>query len=104
VQSFYEYNRKFNQALADMRHYAAIGEQAKVQQILQERGDEIGMAKLYDNVSKQMARIRQQISLVTNDKTMSGEDKREAIDRMKLLISDLAKQAEDARKMMKSQK
>jgi len=104
VQSFYEYNRKFNQALADMRHYAAIGEQAKVQQILQERGDELGMAKLYDNVSKQMARIRQQISLVTNDKTMSGEDKREAIDRMKLLISDLAKQAEDARKMMKSQK
>jgi hypothetical protein len=104
VQSFYEYNRKFNQALADMRHYAAIGEQAKVQQILQERGDEIGMAKLYDNVSKQMARIRQQISLVTNDKTMSGEDKREAIDRMKLLISDLAKQAEDARKMMKNQK
>jgi hypothetical protein len=104
VQSFYEYNRKFNQALADMRHYAAIGEQAKVQQILQERGDELGMAKLYDNVSKQMAKIRQQISLVTNDKTMSGEDKREAIDRMKLLISDLAKQAEDARKMMKNQK
>lgn len=101
VQSFYEYNRKFNQSLADMRHYAEVGQADKVMEILEKKGDEIGMAKFYDKTSDNMAKIRRQIRVVTNDPNMTGAEKTEAIDRMKLLISELAKQAEEARKMMK---
>jgi hypothetical protein len=101
VTSFYEYNKKISQAYADMRHYAELGQAEKVQAILEEKGDEIGMAKFYDKTSKNMANIRKQIRVITQDPTMSGEEKREAIDRMKELLSTLAQQAEEARKSMK---
>ena len=96
--AFYESNKQIQQAFADMRHYAEIGEMDKVEQIMEEKGDKIALQKLYTQTSKQMANIRKQISIVTNDKSMDGATKREEIDRMKELISMLAKQAEDTRK------
>lgn len=96
--AFYENNKQIQQAFADMRHYAEIGEMDKVQDIMEEKGDKIALQKLYTQTSKQMANIRKQISVVTNDKSMDGATKREEIDRMKELISMLAKQAEDTRK------
>jgi len=99
--AFYESNKQIQQAFADMRHYAEIGEMDKVEQIMEEKGDKIALQKLYTHTSKQMANIRKQISIVTNDKSMDGATKREEIDRMKELISMLAKQAEDMRKSYK---
>lgn len=99
--AFYENNKQIQQAFADMRHYAEIGEMDKVQEIMEEKGDKIALQKMYTQTSKQMANIRKQISIVTNDKSMDGATKREEIDRMKELISMLAKQAEDTRKSMK---
>ena len=96
--AFYENNKQIQQAFADMRHYSEIGEMDKVQEIMEEKGDKIALQKLYTHTSKQMANIRKQISIVTNDKSMDGATKREEIDRMKELISMLAKQAEDTRK------
>ena len=99
--AFYENNKQIQQAFADMRHYSEIGEMDKVQQIYEEKGDKLALQKLYTQTSKQMANIRKQISLVTNDTGMDGATKREQIDQMKELISMLAKQAEDTRKSMK---
>jgi hypothetical protein len=48
-----------------------------------------------------MAKLRQNIRLITEDPTMSGEDKRIQIDTIQLLIIDLAKQAELLRKSTK---
>jgi hypothetical protein len=99
--AFYESNKQIQQAFADMRHYAEIGEMDKVQEIMEEKGDKIALQKMYTQTSKQMANIRKQISIVTNDTNMDGATKREQIDQMKELISMLAKQAEDVRKSMK---
>jgi hypothetical protein len=99
--AFYENNKQIQQAFADMRHYAAIGEMDKVQEIMEEKGDKVALQQMYTQTSKQMANIRQQISVVTNDKSMDGATKREQIDQMKELISMLAKQAEDTRKALK---
>ncbi len=99
--AFYENNKQIQQAFADMRHYAELGEMEKVQEIMEEKGDKIALQKMYSQTSKQMANIRRQISIVTNDKSLDGATKREEIDRMKELISMLAKQAEDARKAYK---
>jgi len=99
--SFYENNKQIQQAFADMRHYTEIGEMDKVQQIYEDKGDKIALQKLYTQTSKQMANIRKQISIVTNDKSMDGTTKSEQIDQMKELISMLAKQAEDMRKSYK---
>jgi hypothetical protein len=48
-----------------------------------------------------MAHVRLQIRVIKNDLTMSGAAKEEEIDRLKELISMMAKQAEDTRKAMK---
>jgi hypothetical protein len=99
--AFYENNKQIQQAFADMRHYSAIGEMDKVQQIYEEKGDKIALQKMYTQASKQMANIRKQIQMVTADTGLDGATKREQIDQMKELISMLAKQAEDARKSTK---
>jgi hypothetical protein len=101
VTSFYENNKEINQAYADMRHYAELGETEKVQKILEEKGDKILLNKMYDKTSKEMANIRAQIRIITNDKTMDGTTKREMIDNMKQILSMLAEQAEATRKSLK---
>jgi len=101
VTSFYENNKEINQAYADMRHYAELGETEKVQKILEEKGNKIALNKMYDKTAKEMANIRAQIRVITNDKTMDGTTKREMIDRMKQILSALAEQAETTRKSLK---
>jgi len=99
--AFYENNKEISQAYADMRHYAEIGDSAKVLKILEEKQDKIGLAKFYDKTAKNMAKVRLQIRMITNDTSMDGATKREEIDRLKELISMMAQQAEETRKSMK---
>jgi hypothetical protein len=103
VTAFYQNNKEIAQAYADMRHFAQLGEADKVQEILKEKGDKIAMAKFYDNASKDMSKMRQAIQAIRNDENMSGAQKKEEIDRMKIIIGEIAKQMEDARIMVKKQ-
>lgn len=101
VTAFYENGKEINQAYADMRHYAETGDAEKVEKILEEKGDKIALAKFYDKTAKNMSEIRKQIRVIMADTTMDGAAKREEIDRMKMIIAELAKQAEEARKSFK---
>jgi hypothetical protein len=101
VTSFYENMKIIEQSYADMRHYAELGQAEKVKEILEEKGDKIQLAKFYDKTSKDMAKVRQAIQVIQRDETMDGAQKREEIDRLKQLIGDLAKQAEDVRKSLR---
>jgi hypothetical protein len=103
VTAFYQNNKEIAQAYADMRHFAQLGEADKVQEILREKGDKIAMAKFYDNASKDMSKMRQAIQAIRNDENMSGAQKKEEIDRMKIIIGEIAKQMEDARITVKKQ-
>lgn len=100
--AFYESNKEISQAYADMRHYAEIGDSEKVLKILEEKRDKIQLNKFYDKTAKNMSKVRLQIRVIMNDDTMSGAAKREEIDRLKEIISMLAKQAEDTRKSLKT--
>lgn len=101
VTAFYENNKEISQAYADMRHYAELGDTEKVQKILEEKGDKIALSKMYDKTAKEMAKVRAQIRVITNDPNMDSTTKREMIDRMKQIISGLSEQAESARKALK---
>lgn len=101
VTSFYENMKIIEQSYADMRHYAELGQSEKVKEILEEKGDKIQLAKFYDKTSKDMAKVRQAIQVIQRDETMDGAQKREEIDRLKQLIGELAKQAEDVRKSLR---
>jgi len=68
---------------------------------LEEKRDKIQLNKFYDKTAKNMSKVRLQIRVIMNDDTMSGAAKREEIDRLKEIISMLAKQAEDTRKSLK---
>ena len=100
VTAFYESNKEISQAYADMRHYAEIGETEKAYKIINEKGDLIAMAKVYDKVSKDMSKIRQAIMAIRADQDMTGAQKKEEIDRLKIIIGELAEQAEGARKSL----
>ena len=101
VSAFYESNKEISQAFADMRHYQTIGDTEKAMEILEEKGDLIALSKMYDRVSKDMGSVRTQIKIVTNDPEMSGEAKQEAIERMKMMLGEMAQQTEELRKSMK---
>ena len=99
--AFYENNRQISQAFADMRHYAESNQTDKVIEIMEEKGDKIALAKLYDQTSKKMAAVRKQIREVQASESLTGSDKREEIDRLKELIGMYAEQAESVRKSLK---
>ena len=97
VTSFYENMKTISQAYADMRHYAQVGESDKMKEVFEEKGDKIMLAKMYDQASKDMAKLRQVIQIIQRDENMDGAQKKEEIDRLKMLIGDLAKMAEETR-------
>jgi hypothetical protein len=101
VTAFYENNKQISQAYADMRHYAEIGDSEKVREIMEEKGDLIGLQKFYDQGAKDMAKMRQVITAIQHDETMSGRQKKEEIDRIKVLIGMRAEQIESIRKSLK---
>jgi len=101
MTSFYENNTAIQQAYADMRHYAELGQYDKVIEIQQEKGDLLALQKVYDKTSKELAKVRKQVRVITNDTDMDGTSKKEEIDRLTFLESELAQQAESIRKSMK---
>ena len=105
MTDFYQNNVKIQQAYADMRHFAELQQSEKVLEILKEKRSEIAMSKFYDKTAKNLANIRQRIQMISNPayKGMTSEQKEEEIKRLKQIMSMAAKQAEDARKQLKTQ-
>jgi hypothetical protein len=98
MTQFYENNARLQSALADMRHYAELGDMEKVTKIIEEKGEDIALAKVYDKATKQLAELRKQSRIIEQNKEMSTDDKRAEMNRIKILMSDIARQMEQIRK------
>jgi hypothetical protein len=98
MTQFYENNARLQSALADMRHYAEQGDMEKVTKILEEKGDDIALSKVYDKATKQLAELRKQSRRIEQDKEISTDDKRAEMNRIKILMSNIAKEMESIRK------
>ena len=103
MTQFYQNNANLQSALADMRHYAELGDSEKVQKIYEERGDDIALAKVYDKTSKQFSLLRKQSRLIENNPNIPAEEKRAEMNRLRILMSTMAEQVEDMRKQLKKQ-
>jgi hypothetical protein len=101
MKNFYDNSGRINQAFADMKRYAELGDVEKLNEVFAEKGDQLAMHKTYDLISKQLADYRRYISVITNSKDLSKEDKELEIQRVRILMSEAAKMAEDIRKSMK---
>ena len=103
VTDFYQNNQRISESYADMRHYAELGQSEKVKEILTEKKDDIALAKLYDKTAKDIASIRKQKLQIANpqNRSMTGEQKQQEIQRLDLLISQVAQHAEEIRKSLK---
>ena len=97
MTAFYQNSKEISQAYNDMRHFAEIGEMDKVDEILAEKGDLIALHKSYDRSAKQMAKIRKAISNIRNDEDMSGAEKKEEIDRLKIINNEISENMEKVR-------
>jgi predicted transcriptional regulator len=100
MTEFYQTNARVQSALADMRHYAELGDSEKVQKIMEEKGNDIALAKVYDKTSKEFAKIRQTIRVIEQRKDISPEDKRAEMNRLRILMSDIAAQMESMKKSL----
>jgi hypothetical protein len=101
MTQFYTNNARIQSAMADMRHYAELGDMEKVQQIYEDKGDDIMVAKMYDQTSKQLAALRKQSRMIEQSKDIDPEDKRAEMNRLKILMSDMTRQVEEMRKSIK---
>jgi hypothetical protein len=101
MTEFYQNNAQFQSALADMRHYAELGDSAKVQSIMEDKGDQIALSKVYDKTSKQLSELRKQVRLIEQNPNIDPASKRLEMNRLKILMSDIAKQVEDMRMSLK---
>ena len=99
VTDFYQSNQQISEAYADMRHYAAQGQMDKVAEIMKDKGNEIALAKMYDATSKNLANIRKQINRIgdPNYTSLDSEQKKNEINRLRQLMSDVARRAEEIR-------
>jgi hypothetical protein len=100
MTQFYQNNANLQSALADMRHYAELGDSAKVQEIIEEKGKDIALAKVYDKTSKQFSELRKQSRFIENSKDIPADEKRAEMVRLKILMSDMAAQIETMRKQL----
>jgi len=101
MTQFYQNNERIQSALADMRHYAEIGDSEKLQKIMEEKGDDIALAKMYDQTTKQLAQLRKQARMVEANKAIDPADRRDEMARIKIMMSDMARQVEEMRKSLK---
>jgi hypothetical protein len=103
LTDFYQNNQAIQQAYADMRHYAQLGQSDKVLEIMSEKKNELSLARFYDAQSKQLANIRKQLLTISNPSYtgLTADQKEEEILRLKQLMSSVAEQAESARKSMR---
>jgi hypothetical protein len=101
MTQFYQNNVNLQSALADMRHYAELGDSEKVQKIYEERGNDIALAKVYDKTSKQFSELRKQSRLIENNPNIPADEKRAEMNRLRILMSDMAEQVESMRKQLK---
>lgn len=98
MTQFYQNNARLQSALADMRHYAEIGEMDKVAKIMEEKGDDIALSKIYDKATKDLAQLRKQSRMIEQSKDIPTDDKRAEMARLKILMSDIARDMESIRK------
>lgn len=101
MTDFYKNNANLQSALADMRHYAELGDSEKVQKIVEEKGQDIALAKVYDKTSKQFSELRKQSRLIEANPNIPADEKRAEMNRLKILMSDMAEQIESMRKQLK---
>jgi hypothetical protein len=101
MTQFYQNNERIQSALADMRHYAEIGDSEKLQKVMEEKGDDIALAKLYDQTTKQLAQLRKQSRMIEANKAIDPADRRDEMARIKIMMSDMTKQVEEMRKSLK---
>jgi hypothetical protein len=90
VTRLYDQGQKFQQVLADLKHYQQIGALDKAQEILTNEGDKLALAKLYTHADQQMTKINAAIKQ-TQIRELDPAEKRERLTMLNDLKNKLAK-------------
>ena len=100
VSAFYQNAKEFAEVQADFNHMLKAGKIREAIEIQKDNAPKMALAKLYAEAQRNMAAVSEQITLISDSKTMTGEQKRQAMDRLTIMRGEYAKAVEMARKRM----
>ena len=101
ITDFYKSNAKIQTNFADMKRYAEQGNTEKLSEIMQEKGNLIGLQKLYSQTVNQMAQQRKYIQYISDKKDIPRDERQKMINVQKEIMSKMAENAENIRKSLK---
>lgn len=97
VTQFYAHAKEVQEAMADIRHYQAIGIKDKVSELRAKHKDTLMFEDAYTQGQKDLAALNREIKL-TQYRNMDADAKREKIDKLTQRRNALAKRIEESRK------
>jgi hypothetical protein len=101
ITDFYQSNAKIQNYFNDMKRYAEQGDNEKVAEILKEKGDLIGLQKLYNQTVNQLAQQRKYIQMVSEQHDIPSDERQKMIVAQKIVMSKMAENVENIRKSLK---
>jgi hypothetical protein len=91
VEDFYKQAKRVSEIMADIRQAREVGDIEKAREIAEDNKDKVVLSKLYSAAERRMGEINKQMRLVQNRPGMSGDEKRDALDRLVAMRNRLAK-------------
>jgi hypothetical protein len=101
ITDFYQSNAKIQNYFNDMKRYAEQGDNEKVAEILREKGDLIGLQKLYNQTVNQLAQQRKYIQMISEQHDIPRDEREKMIVAQKIVMSKMAENVENIRKSFK---
>jgi hypothetical protein len=101
ITDFYRSNAKIQTNFADLKRYAEQGNTEKVAEIMKEKGDLIGLQKLYSQTVNQMAEQRKYIQYISDKQDIPRDERQKMINVQKEIMSKMAENVEDIRRSLK---
>ena len=101
ITDFYQSNAKIQNNFNDLKRYAEQGDNEKVAEIMKEKGNLIGLQKLYNQTVNQLAQQRKYIQMISEQTDIPRDERERMIVAQKVIMSKTAENVENIRKSFK---
>jgi len=101
ITDFYQSNAKIQNHFNDLKRYAEQGDNEKVAEIMKEKGNLIGLQKLYNQTVNQLAQQRKYIQMISEQTDIPRDERERMIVAQKVIMSKTAENVENIRKSFK---
>jgi hypothetical protein len=94
LNDFYKQARAVQEVMGDLKHARQSGDLERMREIQTTERQKIALHRMYDQTERHIGKINTQIRLTEGNARLSGEEKRERLDRLGAVRNALAKRVE----------